>query len=397
MPMSKGRKKKSKRRDKRPSAAQAYSAVIREFEGVAADDPLLAEMLASDHLSAGAQVDEEMRPDDTAFLKVVDFAGRRTSRGALTMLRALQTIGMTPDVRQAAMEAAEKVAAAGVPEPAWLDRIDRVEGGRCWTISDAYGDTVTVIAEFARDGQRHAIHALVDTTLLNGALEGIGIVDYVDELATEFQHEVDADPLSAMAEVPLASGLEIVRSAMPMAMIEQDEEEEDDERPAAAYAPLLYARCRAIGMADARPVEPEPLNEVTIGDIVDTFMESEPELTDPAAARLIVQLLAEYGWMSDAQRPTRPSPAKFAAYLLDHLPRVYALPERYRAAVPEAMRAWTAWTAAKLPAAALDALAEDLDELLDEFAADYPKAAGDAAIIVTDDGQFIAAPGLELS
>jgi hypothetical protein len=150
-------------------------------------------------------------------------------------------------------------------------------------------------------------------------------------------------------------------------------------------------------MPDAQPQVREPASEDQIMELVATFMGSAPAtgLTDPEASRVIVQLLAEYGWSLDAERPARVSPNKLAVYLLNHLPQVVALPARFQAAVPEAVRAWTAWAVVEndLPPAALDNLNKELDGILAEFPdayADSPGGLGEAPIVVTDQGEFIA-------
>lgn len=400
MPVSKGRRKKSKSRDRRPSASQTYAALIREFEGEAAEDPLMAEVLASSYSSGAVELDDDLMPDDTSFLKVIDFAGGRTTRGALTLLRAMQTIGMTPDTRQAAMEAAEEVAATGVAEPAWLASIDQIEGGRCWQIGDVYGDDVTVTAEFVRDGKRHGFDALIDLTVLDGAVDEFDLVFDIDGLIAEYREAVADDPLNQLVEVPLRDGLELLRGAMVMPLLEQDDhadhDHDDDWVPPEASAPLVFARCRALGMPDAQPAVRRPPPEERISEILETFMGSAQAktLTDPDAARVIVLLLTEYGWSMDAERPTRVSPSKLAAFVLDSLPATVVLPARFQAAVPDAVRAWAAWSAAEhdLPPAVIDDLDSELDDILADFPEAYaeaPGGLGEAPIVVTDQGEFI--------
>jgi hypothetical protein len=139
------------------------------------------------------------------------------------------------------------------------------------------------------------------------------------------------------------------------------------------------------------------VTEEKVSALLATFMDSaqaKDGVSDPLASQVIAMLLIAYGLAMDGERPTRVSPSKLAAYVLDHLPTNVAMPERFQAAVPETVRAWTAWAAAEhdLPPAAVDRMAKDLDEILAEFPdayADSPANDGDAVLVVTNDGQII--------
>ncbi|WP_163573451.1 hypothetical protein [Fodinicola feengrottensis] len=73
---------------------------------------------------------------------------------------------------------------AGIADLPWAGALDApIEAGNCWQMGDVFGDSCMVVAEFVRNGQRHAISGHLGLDGLNGLAEEINLLDKTDGLA----------------------------------------------------------------------------------------------------------------------------------------------------------------------------------------------------------------------
>jgi hypothetical protein len=289
------------------------------------------------------------------------------------MLRAVEAVGITAELRKAAAEGAAAVAATGVKEPAWAGSLGPIEAGQCWRSGDVYGDSCYLVAEFIRGGRRHAVSGHVGLDGINGLAEEVNLLDDTDGLAAELAEAAD-EPLMVFSEIPHEIGIRVLRNSIPAAVDYYGVEDDPDDPDAVAadFYALVYARYRALGLpeelAEGGEAMPQELGDKIAADFV-----AAVELEDQKSAREIAFHAAAFGYELDAQRPLRVSPAKTAGFLLGYLPRVVKLSGEAVAAVPEVARAWTAWVAGQmdLPDEAITELNEGLDEVLQTFPEAY--------------------------
>ncbi len=129
----------------RSSPDDAFAAVLTEARMVLAEiaSPLQAELWGSDILAALGG----MR--SPAAQAIVPAAERSGSPEALAILRVLGALGW-PELRAEAAAAAGRLAAKGVPDPAWAAGLGTPEVRECWRYGDDRGlqEAVTLSFEY---------------------------------------------------------------------------------------------------------------------------------------------------------------------------------------------------------------------------------------------------------
>jgi hypothetical protein len=142
--------------------SKALGVVLSEAHDVLAQirAPVDAELWGSDMLgalSAGGESDVMAQ----LATSLVPAAEEEATPEALALLRILAAIG-SPELRSAAGAAAERVAAAGVPDPEWASLIGSPTVGKCWHYSDVGGRQESVTMTFGYGESEHALSVLID-------------------------------------------------------------------------------------------------------------------------------------------------------------------------------------------------------------------------------------------
>jgi hypothetical protein len=142
--------------------SKALGVVLSEAHDVLAQihAPVDAELWGSDMLgalSAGGKSDVMAE----LAISLVPAAEKEATPEALALLRIFAAIG-SPELRTAAGAAAERVAAAGVPEPEWASLIGSPTVGKCWHYSDVGGRQESVTMTFGYGESEHALSVLID-------------------------------------------------------------------------------------------------------------------------------------------------------------------------------------------------------------------------------------------
>ncbi|HEY0938108.1 MAG TPA: hypothetical protein VGD91_30735 [Trebonia sp.] len=148
--------------------AQASDVVLSEARQVLAGvrEPIDAELWGSDMIGAVSGHASVSTGDEAAVMaelatSLVPAAEQEASPEALALLRVLGAIGSSV-LRDAAAEAAERVIAAGVPDPEWAASIGSPVVGRCWHYSDVGGRQESVTVSFSYGTAEHALSVLID-------------------------------------------------------------------------------------------------------------------------------------------------------------------------------------------------------------------------------------------
>jgi hypothetical protein len=112
-----------------------------------------------------------------ACLDICDAVAARRRPGAVGALHTLAVVGV-PDVRDHARRLAD---AAEGAVPAWAGELGQVVPGRCWMVTDPFGESTSLMCEFSYRGgaDRHALMVLRDLAW-HGAVSSLSAV-YLDD------------------------------------------------------------------------------------------------------------------------------------------------------------------------------------------------------------------------
>ena len=147
--------------------------------------PLEAELWGSDILAAlgGAA--------SLAAQAMVPAAGRSGTPEALAILRVLAALGW-PGLHAPAAEAADRLAARGVPDPAWAAEVGSPSVGECWRYGDDRGVQEAVTLSFEYAAGRHVVSLLLDHSC-GGGIKNVWVGEAGDVLART-KDMADEDP-----------------------------------------------------------------------------------------------------------------------------------------------------------------------------------------------------------
>ncbi|WP_163508296.1 hypothetical protein [Fodinicola acaciae] len=362
---SRGRKKKTD-----------YFASILETFGELIDNPdaLAAETMASSLISTELTPVEPYGVDDSGLLPMIEYAASKADRWGLCFLRAIAAVAISDQVRTTAGKVAETIAADGVREPAWV--ATDPEPGRCWQLSDVFGDGMLVLAQFSRGDETHAVSGFVEPGFPYGISQQVGVTDDLEAALATMKAEAEEDELYRFETISMSTAMRLLRDGIPNAVDLYGGGPGDDDDPAATYFALVYARCRSLGLAFTQVSDDEPALPEEADRIVAEFLGTLPG--KQPVARALAGELVSFGWTYDAQRMCRVSPSLFERFLLEYVPNEVKLTPEAVAALPDAMRAWCAWVAGqmRLSAAARGVLATGLEETLEQFPARYKNSRG---------------------
>lgn len=366
-PASRGRKK-------RKSGQTDYFASILEAFGELTDnaDPLAAETTASSLISTVLTPVEPYAVDDSGLLPMIEYAASKADRWALCFLRAVAAVSVTDEMRTTAGKVADAIAADGVQEPAWV--ADDPEPGRCWQLSDVFGDGMLVLAQFNRGDRVHAVGGFIEPGFPYGLSQQVGVTEDLEASLASMQSEADEDELYRFETISMTTAMRLLRDGIPNAVDLYGGGPGDDEDPAATYFALVYARCRSLGLTFSPVTDEDPPLPEEAGQIVAEFAGKFP---GKFAKGLAGELVA-FGWTYDAQRMCRVSPSLLERFLLEYVPNEVKLSADAVAALPEVMRAWSAWVAGqmRLSANARGMLTTALGETLAKFPGRYQNSRG---------------------
>lgn len=233
--------------------AQASDVVLNEARQVLARirNPVDAELWGSDMIGAltrqesgsgtGADAADGAMAELAASL--VPAAEARATPEALALLRVLAAIG-SPALRAAAAEAAGRLSAGGVPDPAWAAHLGAPDVGTCWHYGDIGGRQESVTVSFGYDGAEHALSVLIDHGKGGGikdawVADAVGLLDRTWMLA-------ENDPLVVFERIDASDARARLAAAITAGECPAKPDEADD---LAAHRALLRARVRYLATA----------------------------------------------------------------------------------------------------------------------------------------------------
>ncbi len=221
--------------------SQAFGVVLSEAQQVLSHirEPVDAELWGSDMIGALSGGAAGMPGVMTALTtSLVPAAERTATPEALALLRIFGAIG-SPELRDAAAAAADRVAALGVADPDWAAVIGSPEVGKCWHYGDVGGRQESVTMSFAYGGSEHALSVLIDHGR-GGRIKDVWVGDAAGLLDRTWLAAED-DPLIVFETIGAADARGRLERAVSAGECPEKPDEADD---LAAHRALLHARLR---------------------------------------------------------------------------------------------------------------------------------------------------------
>jgi hypothetical protein len=226
--------------------ANAFGVVLSEAHDVLAHihEPVDAELWGSDMIGA-LSADAAAEPEVMAALatSVVPAAEASGTPEALALLRIFGAIG-SPQLRTAAAGAAQRLAAAGVPDPGWADTIGAPAVRACWHYGDIGGRQESVTVTFGYGEAEHAMSVLIDHGK-GGQLKDVWVGEAAGLLDKTFL-AAESDPLVVFEAIGAAAARERLERAIGAG---EAPEKPDQAADLTAHRAFLHARMRLLAAA----------------------------------------------------------------------------------------------------------------------------------------------------
>jgi len=171
---------------------------------------------------------------------------------ALALLRIFAAIG-SAGVRDAAAQAANRVAALGVAEQPWATGLGLPRVADCWHYGDIGGRQESVTVSFAYGDNEHALSVLIDHGR-GGKIKDAWVGDAAGLLDKTFM-AAEADPLVVFERLSAAEAHRRLERAISAGEAPVDPDQRDD---LAAHRALLYARMNLLAVESAITSEGDP-------------------------------------------------------------------------------------------------------------------------------------------
>jgi hypothetical protein len=235
--------------------AQAFRVVLTEAHDVLKHvrEPIDAELWGSDMMGALSRSSSGSAPGDASgdaatremTGALVPAAEEAATQESLALLRIFAAIG-PPGLRAAASQAADRVAALGVPEQAWAAEIGMPKVAGCWHFGDDGGRQESVTMTFRYGARQHAVSVLIDHGR-GGKIKDIWVSDAAGLLDKTFM-AAQADPRVLFEELAPATA----HARLERAISAGEAPEQADQRDAiVAHRALLYARMSLLAVESA--------------------------------------------------------------------------------------------------------------------------------------------------
>lgn len=301
---------------------------------------------------------------------------------ALATPRALGAVG-EPEHARRACAAADRLAAAGLPEPPWRTGLGQARPAAAALMSeeDAFDDGLSVMIEFAGPGyEPHTLGIYIDHNM-GGLIKDVFLAGPLDELRGTFDRRAPDHVGLVIGELDLAEARARVEAALYMLDHTYDAPVNEDVRPMRA---LISARIRLLPGGAALPddhheVTPEERDALLAG-----FLDA-PEgrrWRDDEDAQDVAQLAIDFGADYNHGGPLRWSPVVVEIFMTDWLVRKVTREPQFFTRVADVLRDWVQYAGRRqgVPAKPLRGAVEAVEhyrkEMLD--AAGDPEAWGPA-------------------
>lgn len=262
----------------------------------------------------GADVEAVLAP------RFVDALERLGEAGALATLRALAAV-TRPEHARLARAAADRLAAAGAPEPAWAGDVGTARPTSAVLIAeDAFDDGAGVLVEFSGSGApTHTLGVYIDHNL-GGLVKHVLLAGPVASIRADAERATEGALGMAVRDLDLGEARARIEWALEALDETYDPPVSEDVRAMRAF---VEARLRALPAGFQLPAEDVPPGpeerEALMADFL-TSPEGERWGSDDDAAD-VVELAIDFGSDYNHGGPLRWSPVVVDVFMTSWLPR----------------------------------------------------------------------------
>lgn len=352
------------------------------------EDALDAEHWASTML--GMMRDAPVPPGDDAeatFLPGFTAAlERRGTRKALATLRAVAAVS-APDYAVAARAAADRLAARGLPEPAWAPDLGSVRPtAAALMCEEAFDDGVSVMVEFtAPNVETHTIGIYIDHNT-GGLVKDVFLAGPLSDVRSQMGRKAPNQVGLAIRNLDLAEARARAETAFDMLDHTWEPPVNEDVRPMRA---LIDARLRLLPEGFELPDDYVEITPDERDALLEDFLSSPGgrRWRGDEDAEDVAQLAIDFGADYNHGGPLRWSPVVVEIFMTSWLARKVTREPGFFERVPDVLSDWVKYACRRqgVPAAplreAVAAVEECRGEMLD--AVSDPEAWGPAKIIAS--------------
>jgi hypothetical protein len=347
------------------------------------EDALDAEHWASTML--GMMRDAPLPPDDDAesmfvpgFVAALEELG---TRKALATLRALAAVS-APDHTVVARTAADRLAATGLPEPAWAAHIGGAQPtGAALMHEEAFDDGVSVMVEFMHPNiETHTIGIYIDHNM-GGLVKDVFLAGPLDEVRSHTGSKAPNQVGLAFSDLDLAEARARAEAAFDMLDHSWDPPVNEDVRPMRA---LIEARLRLLPEGFELPDDSAEVTSEERESLLEDFL-SSPEgqrWHGDEDGEDVAQLVIDFGAAYNHGGPLRWSPVVVEIFMTSWVARKVTREPGFFERVPDVLRDWVKYAGRRrgVPPAPLGEAIAAVEEYSEEMLAtvDDPESWGPA-------------------
>jgi hypothetical protein len=218
---------------------ETFAGVLTEARQVLSqlDDPVDAELWGSDLIGAlASSAAGQTSLMETLTRSLVPAAEAASTPEALALLRVFTAVG-SPALRAAAGQAADRLRARDVADPAWAGTVGAPRVRDCWHYADVGGRQESLTMTFAYGERQHALSVLIDHGR-GGKIRDTWVAKGAD-LRANTEREADRDPLVVFEVIDAADARLRLERAIGAGECPEQPDQVDD---VVAHRALLRAR-----------------------------------------------------------------------------------------------------------------------------------------------------------
>jgi hypothetical protein len=218
---------------------ETFAGVLTEARQVLSqlDDPVDAELWGSDLIGAlASSAAGQTSLMETLIRSLVPAAEAASTPEALALLRVFAAVG-SPALRAAAAQAADRLRAHDLPDPAWAGPVGVPQVRDCWHYADVGGRQESLTMTFGYGDRQHAISVLIDHGR-GGKIRDTWVTKGAD-LRANTEREADRDPLVVFEIIDAADARLRLERAIGAGECPEQPDQVDD---VVAHRALLRAR-----------------------------------------------------------------------------------------------------------------------------------------------------------